>query len=387
MNKQIGQILNRLRKIGKELKQTKEETSTDSKLNLIKGKTKTDKEAMLVDVSYRSAAKAALAVLLVIVLFQFVYDIGYILVMFFVAFLLAAALDPLVDRLHNMKIPRTLSVVIVFTFLIALFGLFVNNFVGIIAGQILEIANNIGNFVINFGSNGANTPFSDFLSPYMEKLYETIDVQAAASQIQNAFTTISSQLVSLSIGLFNLIIVLILTFFMTVEEQSIENFYMSLFPAKYGRYISIKMRAVKVQIGLWIRGQLMVSIVAAGMSYIVLTILGINYALSLSIIAGVAMFIPVVGRVFAWVLTFPIVFNQSPALAIWMSVMYLIIQQIENNILVPLIMKRAVGLSPIIIIFAMMVGNHYLQILGLIISVPLATTLSLFVKDYTDKAK
>lgn len=378
-------VVKKIKKIGSDIRKSSEDSKKKNKKESIVVALP-EVKATTVDVSMRSVIKATVAVLLVIVLFQFVYDIGYILTMFFVAFLLAAALDPYVDRLSGVM-PRTLSVVIVFGLLLALFGLFINNVVTILATQISEIATSIGQFVVNIGSNGAHTPISDFLQPYIDKVYETVDVQTAAGQIQTAFSAISNQLVSISVGLFNLLIVLILTFFMTVEEASIEQFYMSLFPAKYGEYVGTKMSAVKHQIGLWIRGQLMVSIVAALMSYIVLVILGIEYALSLSIIAGVAMVIPVVGRVFAWVVTFPIVFNQSPSLAVWMSIMYLIIQQVENNLLVPLIMKRAVGLSPIIIIFAMMVGNHYMQILGLIISVPLATTIALFVKDYTSKSK
>lgn len=115
--------------------------------------------------------------------------------------------------------------------------------------------------------------------------------------------------------------------------------------------------------------------------------MGINYALTLSLIAGIFMVIPVIGPVFAWVITFPIVFNQSPILSLWMSIYYFIIQQLEGNIIVPYIMNKAVGLSPVIIIFAMMVGWQYLGILGLILAIPIATTVAIFIHDYSVRPK
>ena len=135
------------------------------------------------------------------------------------------------------------------------------------------------------------------------------------------------------------------------------------------------------------RGQLLLSLIATILSYVGLLILGVNYALTFSIIAGIMMLIPVVGRVFAWILTAPIVLNQSPLLALWVSIYYFILLQIESNIIVPYIMNKAVGLSPIIIMFAMLVGYQYLNILGLIISIPIATTAAIFIQDYTQKVK
>jgi predicted PurR-regulated permease PerM len=378
-------LLDKLKELKSDSSNIFEEEDLATKLSE-EDKNKVAENTVTVDFSVRSAVKAAIAVLLVIVLFQFLYDIGYILVLFFVAFLLAAALEPLINKLSVYKVPRTLSVIGVFLVLFVLLGLFIQDVVSIIAAQFNEIALSIGEYIKDM--NGAySVPFENYLKPYVDQLSEAVDFQAAASQMQNAFNVISSQLLSLSFGLFNLLIVLVLTFFMTVEEDSIRKFYLSLFPSRYANYAVNKLTAVKHQIGMWIRGQMMVSLVAAISSYIVLIALGINYALTLSIIAGLAMVIPVVGRVFAWVITFPIVLNQSPALAGWMSLMYLLIQQVENNVLIPIIMKRAVGLSPIIIIFAMMIGNHYLQLLGLIISVPVATTIALFVRDYTEKVK
>jgi predicted PurR-regulated permease PerM len=344
------------------------------------------KEQMVVELNVTSVAKAAVVVLAMIVLSYFVYEIRGIIVTVFVAFLLAAALDPLVDMLQKWRIPRAVSVLLIYVVMFVLVGLFITNMISLVAGQVAEIAQNVGQFVTNM-TKDSKLPFATQLKPYFDQFYQTVDIQTAASQLQNALKIVADQLLSISVGLLNLLLVLILMFFMTVEEAAIQDFFQSLFPSRYTKYISTRLEAVKDQVGYWLRGQLLVSLASAVATYIGLVILGVNYALTLSVIAGIAMVIPVIGRVFAWVVAFPIVFNQSPLLSLWMSLYYILLQQVENNVLVPYVMNRAVGLSPIVIMIAMMIGGQYLGILGLVLSIPLATTVAIFVKDYASKSK
>ncbi|MBU1953477.1 AI-2E family transporter [Patescibacteria group bacterium] len=373
--------------VGNALKKLKKEQSFMSAAVPHIGK-KENKETMLVDISSISVAKGAGVVLLILLLFYFLYNISGILLIFFISFLFAGALDPVIDKMEEWKLPRPLSMLFVYVLLFIFMGFFVTQVVTLLADQVIGIAQSVGHFVSDGGNAWlANLPFGRQLQPYFEQFAATVDVQAAAAQLQNAFQILSTQLVSLSFGLFNFLIVLVLTFFMVVEEKSIEGFFQAIFPARYGEYISTRMVAVKDQIGLWLRGQLLLSIIAGVISYIVLAPMGVNYALTLAFIAGIAMVVPVVGRFFAWVVTFPIVFNQSPSLALWMSIFYLIIQQFENNLIVPYVMNKAVGLNPIVIIFALMVGGQYLGVLGFILAIPIATTLAIFIRDFAKKGK
>jgi len=249
-------------------------------------------QEVVVDMTSVSLAKATVVVLLMILLLFFLNDIRGVLVIFFVSFLFAAALDPFVDRLNQMKIPRALAVILIYIVLVVLLGVFITNVVSLVAVQIAGITSNIGEFVSRVGQDhGGDLPFLGDVSTYLDKLYSAVDLQTAAAQVQSALSIISGQLVSVSIGLANLIIVLVLTFFMTVEETAIEKFYLSLFPSRYAHYISSKMDAVKVQIGLWLRGQLLVSFIAFLLSYIGLVVMGVDYALTLSLIAGVMMIV------------------------------------------------------------------------------------------------
>ena len=344
-------------------------------------------ERMEVDVTPVSVAKGAAVAMLTILFFLFLYDIAWILLLFFVAFLFAAALDPMVDFLEAHKVPRFLGMLVVYVVLFFLVGFFVSKVAGLVADQVVGIAQSVNEFMANGDVSLQNVPFGEQLQPYVQQFSETVNVEAAAAQLQDVFTFVSDQLLSISIGLLNLLIVLVLTFFMVVEEQSINDFFQMIFPNRYGAYISTRMTAVKDKIGQWLHRQLFVSIIASVLSYVGLALMGVNYALTLSLIAGVGMVIPVVGRFFAWIVTFPIVFNQSPGLAFGMSIYYLIIQQFENNLIVPYVMNKAVGLNPIVIIFALLVGGHYLPVLGWVLAIPVATTIAIFVKDFTHKGK
>ena len=343
---------------------------------------------IVVDILPGGLVKAAFYIFLLLVGILFLYDIRGTLLILFVAFLLAAAMDPLVDWMQKKNIPRSVSVLLIYIIFAAVAGILLTNLVSLIASQIVGIAKSVGGFVTSVTDQNADKiPFASQLRPYLDQIYQIVNLQAAATQIQNALQIVSTQLLSLSTGLFNVIIVLILTFFMTVEEKPIESFFQSLFPSKYAQYISTRLEAVKEHIGQWLRGQLFISIIAAVVSYVGLAIMNVDYALTLSVIAGICMVIPVMGRVFAWILTFPIVFNQSPILCLYMSIFYLIVQQFENNIIVPYIMNKAVGLNSIIIIFAMMIGGQYLGILGFVLAIPVATTVAIFFHDYTSRVK
>ena len=110
--------------------------------------------------------------------------------------------------------------------------------------------------------------------------------------------------------------------------------------------------------------------------------MGVEYAATLGMIAAIAEFLPMVGPTITFITAALIASNQSLWLVVGVAIWCLVMQILEGNIFIPLIMRRAVGLSPVIIILAMMVGFNFLGLLGIIISLPVATIISIFVDDY-----
>lgn len=354
-------------------------------------------EHVIVHLSMSSVAKATLVVIFLYVGMEFIYSIREILVLFFVALLLSAALDPTIDYLEKKKIPRGFG--IIFLYLVAFFviGFFISKLVPLVAEQTLELARHIGDLIKNLTTNQkSDIPFFDKLRPLIERFLASVDEETLTQNLQIALENIGGQLKNIAgntftaiqvvfNGIFNAVLVLVLAFFMTINEKCIERFFVSIFPSRYEKYIMVKTHAIKQGVGAWLRGQLLLCFIIGLMTYIGLLILGVPYAATLAMIAGLFELIPYVGPFLSAVPAILIALNISPWMALWVVVAYFIIQEMENNVVVPLVMKSAVGINPIIIFFALLVGFQFLGVLGMILAIPVATIVSIFVKDFTSR--
>lgn len=356
-------------------------------------------KSQLVEFSLSNVAKAAFTVLLVLFLAYLFYEIRDIVIVFFVALLFAAALDPTVDKWQARKVPRWVSIIVIYLLVFVLLGVFISNFIPLIASQLTDLAIKLQDMIRNLANGGSRTGgIFDWLSEYFRTFFSEVNQDVLLSQLQNSLATLGDALkgaagnvfkalIAVSNGVFNFLLVLVLTFFMVVDESGIDEFILSLFPARYAAYIAEKSQAVKEKVGHWLRAQLLLGLSIGVLSFIGFLILDVKYGATLAIFAGLTEVIPYVGPFLAWAASMPIVMNQSPWLGLWVTVMFLIIQRLENDILVPLIMKHATGLSPILIIFAMMVGFQFMGIVGLILSIPVASTIAIFVHDYRIRKK
>jgi len=170
-----------------------------------------------------------------------------------------------------------------------------------------------------------------------------------------------------------------------VERESGQKFIVSLFSSRYEKYIRVKNEALQVKIGYWLRGQFLLMLSIAALTYIALLVLGVNYALTLAVLAGLMELLPVVGPFIAFLGAVPIVANQSMLLLLVVFIVFFVIQQLENNVIVPVIMKKTVGISSIFVIVSMLIGGSYLGILGVILSIPVASIIGIFLTDYVNR--
>ena len=139
------------------------------------------------------------------------------------------------------------------------------------------------------------------------------------------------------------------------------------------------------KIGLWLRGQLILSFIIFLLIYVALSILGVKYALILALVAGMTEFVPYLGPILAAVPAIILVFAQSGfVMALFVAIIYYLVQLIENNIIVPKVMQKVVGLNPIVGIAVLMIGFNLGGVVGAILSIPVATAVSVFVKDVFD---
>lgn len=349
--------------------------------------------------SMENVAKATIVVIAMIILSQFLGEIGHIILTFFISILFASALNPTVSALEKKyRVPRSLSVLLMFFILIFILGYFISQLIPLIATQLVDFAKSLNDIVNKFSDGSVHLPFGKSLEPMVNDFLQQIDKEALVNQLKQTLEATASQLESFAgntfeviktvfNGVLNFVVVLVLTFFLVVNDSDVNEFFISLFPSRHGAYIAEKIHTIQTKVGYWLRGQIVLMVIIFLFSLVGLMILGVQNALTLAMMIGIGELIPVVGPVFASIPAVLVAFNESPWLALWVILLVVLIHETESNVLVPLVMRRAVGLSPIIIILAMLIGLETLGVVGMIMAVPVATMLSIFVKEYAEKEK
>lgn len=386
----------------------KKEQYLEEEMPLKKPKAASGPKTVKVVVSVESVVKATIAIFLLMALVQVLGMIKSIIIIFLVALFLSATINPAVDRLAKRKIPRSLGVIVIYILVVGVFVVMFSNLVPIIAEQIGQLALSVRGMIQNLVTNpNPDSWLMQQLQPYANQIWENIDQAEVISQVSNTLKGIASQLTNFAgnaigaiftifNGIFNLLLVLIITFFMVVNSKHTSDFFHSLFPHRYSAYISLKSKQISTRIGEWIRGQLLLALAMGTLTFIVFSVIGINYALTLALLSALAEFIPYLGPLITFTSAVLIALNQDPVLVLWLIPAYALMQFLEGNILVPLIVGRAVGLNPIIVIFALLSGatigfnlggSFGLGLVGMIIAVPTANIISLFVEDFTGKHK
>jgi predicted PurR-regulated permease PerM len=371
-------------------------------------KIKKPEHEVKVVLSVDSVVKATIAILLVFALVYVLGMIKSIIIIFLVALFLSAAFNPAVDKFEKYHIPRPLGIIIMYIVVLGVFVIMITSLVPIIAEQISSLAISVREMILNIVSN--KDPDSWFISkiqPFANQIWESVDQAQVMSSLTNTLKDLASKLTDIAgnaigaifaifNGLFNMLLVLIITFFMVVSSRHTSNFFHSLFPHKYSAYISVKTKQISARIGEWIRGQMLLALVMGVLSFVVFKIIGIHYALTLGMVSALAEFVPYLGPLITFISATLIALNQDPVLLFWLIPAYAILQFLEGNILIPLIVGRSVGLNPIVVLFSLLSGATIgfsisgsigLGLVGMIIAVPVANIISMFVEEYTEKNK
>ncbi len=315
-------------------------------------------------------------VLIIILLVFFLFFIRQIILLVFVSLILASAFDPWVDYMQKHKMPRVVGVLIIYAIVFLVLGFATYSIIPPIAIEVSQLANdfpvyweNINSSLQNFRAFSTDHGLNDNISGSLKAVQDALS--------GGVFSTIWSFFG----GVVSFFIIMMITFYMTVDEQALKRMLRSTIPVKYQPYFTYIVNRMQEKIGLWLRGQLLLSFIIFILTLIVLTIAGVKYALVLALFAGITEIIPYIGPFIGLVPAVFIAFTQSPMLALIILIAYLIIQQLENNFIVPQVMKKAVGLNPIVTIVVMLVGFQIAGVLGVLLAIPVTTAAGVLFED------
>ncbi|HZZ99255.1 MAG TPA: AI-2E family transporter, partial [Candidatus Paceibacterota bacterium] len=211
--------------------------------------------------------------------------------------------------------------------------------------------------------------YLDFLS----ELQNVLD--GISTYLQQASQSVVGLLVNIFGGIFSFLAILIISFYLSVTKKGIETFLGSVVPEKYEGYVIGLWKRVEVKVGKWFQGQLLLGLIVGLITYVGLSLLHIKFALLLGLAMVVLELVPMVGPVLGAIPAVFLAFLQSPTLGLWVVVFYIIVQQLENHILVPLILGKTLNLNPVVVIIALLIGEQLAGIPGMILSVPVATII------------
>ena len=158
-------------------------------------------------------------------------------------------------------------------------------------------------------------------------------------------------------GIFSFILILVLSFYLAVQEKGIENFLRLITPLKYERYVLDLWQRSQHKIGLWMQGQMLLGFIVGVLVFLGLNVLGVRHALFLAVLTALLEIIPLFGPKIAAVPAVLIGFLESVPLGFMVLGLYVIIDQFESHLIYPLVVRKVVGISPIIVILALIIGG------------------------------
>lgn len=306
-----------------------------------------------------------------------------VFILLFISFILMASTKPAAYYL-NRKLRIPLIVGLFLTYILVLF---------VFVFAIYFISRPLGAEIRHLSDN-SDSLVNDFFSK-VPILKDKVDETSASTAVRNYFSTVSTEFskvgnaignaLNITVSAFNVLLevlsILIISIYLFVERDVILRFIILVFGLDREKFLETYDK-IETQLGAWVRGQILLGVIVGSMTWVGLAILQVKFALPLAVLAGVFEVIPIIGPILSAIPITLVGFTINPLKGLATLLLSFLVQQIENNFLVPVVMKKAVGLSPVVTLISILIGSKLLGLIGAIISVPLAATLSVILLSY-----
>jgi len=321
-------------------------------------------------------------VVLGLVLVYFIIDI---LASLFFAIIIASALEPGINWMQSRKVPRILSVILIFIaafmflifFVYLVFPFFVDEFRSIantypsIQRQLLSGLEKFSGFSV---VSDLRTNVQNVLGAPVEYL----------SQLSSSFSGFALEVFG---GLLSFIFMVVFSFYLSAQEKGIESFLRLITPLAYEPYVINLWSRSQQKLGKWMQAQILLATIVGVFTFFGLTFLGVDNALFFALIAALFEIIPVAGPILAAVPAVIAAFFISPWTGVSVLILYALVQQAESHVIVPVVMRKTVGLSPLIVLLALLIGGKIGGIFGIILAVPITAILAELLEDWDKKKR
>lgn len=293
---------------------------------------------------------------------------------------IASSVEPAARFLGRFKMPRLISVILIYILAFSLLGAIFY----LVAPPLLSEAFGFLSDLPNHIESYEPTNIFSFI-PELPTRFNTILRDAILSvqdgSLSGGATGLLGAISKIFGGALSFIMIIVISFYMSVEERGIENFLKVVTPKEYEEYALDLWNRSRRKIGLWLQGQLLLGLIVGVLVFIGLSWLGVKYALLLAILSATLEIIPVFGPVISAVPAIGVALTQSPLLGALVLLLYIIIQQVENHIIYPQVIKKTIGVPPLLVILSIFVGGSLAGFFGIMLAVPVATVVVEFIHD------
>jgi predicted PurR-regulated permease PerM len=331
----------------------------------------------VLDISWSTIVKLALAGFLVYVIFL----IRDILVLVLFGVIISILFDPVIDYLQKRRIPRVVSTLGVYLVLFGILSYTIFAVTPVFAQELQEFSQRLPEY------------FEQRISPSLQGLgVATFDdfqsfITALTKDATQDTSNILKALFSIFGGIFSTFFVVSVSIFLSIEDRPIERVLGLLFPKKYESLALSLWKRSQRKVSGWFLSRVISSTFVFGATYLTLLLFDVPSPLSLSLFAGILNFVPVVGPLLAGLLIALMVALSSVLQAVFVILAFILIQQIEENVLMPLLSKRFIGLPPALVLISLAIGAQFWGIMGAILAIPLAGIFFEFLRDFLKKRK
>lgn len=313
------------------------------------------------------------------------YAVRDVVMIVLVSIVIASAVEPMVKWLMKRRIPRVFSVLLIYlggvAGFIAIFYLLIPPVFTNFQAFFVRLPVLLETALIQFQAKVHFLPLEFGISSLRE---------AAANSniyIDRAVSEFFGETASLFSGIVSFIFVVVISFYLAVQEDGIGEVLRILTPKEHEPYVLHLWRRSQHKIGRWLQGQLLLGVIVGVMVFIALTLLRVPEAFVLAVLTSIFEIIPYFGPIMAAIPAIAVAALQNPLLGLLVAGVYTIIQQLENHLIYPQVVRKTVGVPPLMAILALLIGAQLGGIMGIIISIPVAVVLVEFLTDVAEHKK
>jgi len=330
----------------------------------------------------------ALALFFLYLLFRFGPVLFAIFIPFFLALIIAYILNPLVEFLEERRIARPLGILIIYAVFFTIAFVFSVTAIPNLISEMQKLGEMLPQYTARF-QNFLLSLQSDYQRINLpESIRQALDQNLINLQkgMQALLERVTGTVLGFFSNLLSILVIPLMVYYLLCDIDSLKRTAVLLFPKKYRNWVVSMGSEMDRTMGAYFRGMLVICFLVGVLTYLGLVIIGVDYALILGLVAGITNIIPYFGPIIGAVPAVLIALLHSPGLAVKTIVVYVIVQQLESQIIAPQVMGRSLGLHPLVVIFALLIGGRFFGLPGLIFAVPFTAIMRIFLKHAADAA-